>query len=98
MCDGSGPKRPLPFAADTQDGALGEASFHSHPAPTAIHETTAVQVWHIKVSPQYRAKLCFTIFAIKVKLIRTLLVLIWISERTLPSPASGRLVNPTADQ
>lgn len=59
MCDGSGPKRPLPFAADPPDGALGEESVHSHPATTALHETTAVQVWHNKVSLnlQYRLTL-----------------------------------------
>lgn len=44
MCDGSGPKRPLPFAADTPDGALGETSFHTHSTTTAVYETTAVQV------------------------------------------------------
>lgn len=49
MCDGSGPKRPLPLAADTPDGPLGEASFHTHPATATFHEATAIQVRHNEV-------------------------------------------------
>lgn len=42
MCDGSGPERPLPFAADPPDGAVGQAGLHTYPAAATLHEKTAV--------------------------------------------------------
>lgn len=54
MCDGSGPKRPLPFAADPSDGAVGQAGLHTYPAAATLHEKAAIQVRHHEVSLRYR--------------------------------------------
>ena len=42
MRDRGGAKRPLPLAPDAQDGAMGQAGIHTHPAKATHHETAAV--------------------------------------------------------
>lgn len=44
MRDGSGSKRPLPVATNTQNGAVGEASFHPHPASASRDAAATVPV------------------------------------------------------
>ncbi|MPC35606.1 hypothetical protein E2C01_029032 [Portunus trituberculatus] len=42
MCDGGGPQRALPLAADPLDGAVGPEGFHPHPATPAGHAAPSV--------------------------------------------------------
>lgn len=37
-----GAKRALPIASNPQDGAVGEAGIHSHPAQASDHEAASV--------------------------------------------------------
>lgn len=51
MRHGGGIKRPFPITTNPPDGAMGEKSFHSHPAEAALHEAATVQVRHRQVRP-----------------------------------------------
>ena len=42
MRDSGGAKRPLSFSSNPQDGAVGQAGLHSHPAQTSDHEATTI--------------------------------------------------------
>ena len=42
MRNSRGAKRALPFASNPQDGALGEAGIHSHPAEASHNEASTV--------------------------------------------------------
>jgi hypothetical protein len=40
MRNSRGAKRALPFSSNPQDGPLGEAGIHSHPAQASNHEAS----------------------------------------------------------
>ena len=42
MRNSCGAKRALPFSSNPQDGAMGEAGIHSHPAEAAHNEASTV--------------------------------------------------------
>ena len=42
MRNSCGAKRALPFSSNPQDGAMGEAGIHSHPAEAAHNEASIV--------------------------------------------------------
>jgi hypothetical protein len=50
MCYGGGAQRTLPVSTDSQDGAMGEEGFHTHPATSAGNEAASVPVWAQQVS------------------------------------------------
>ncbi len=45
-----GAKRALPFSSNPQDGAMGEAGIHSHPAEASDHEASTVSTRQAYVS------------------------------------------------
>ena len=51
MRDRGGAKRPLPFSTNPQDGAVGQAGIHSHPAQTPHHEEAAISArqTHVRI-------------------------------------------------
>ena len=51
MRDRGGAKRPLPFSSNPQDGAVGQAGIHSHPAQTPHHEeaTISARQAHVRI-------------------------------------------------
>lgn len=42
MRNSCGAKRPLPFSSNPQDGPMGEAGIHSHPAEASDYEASTV--------------------------------------------------------
>ena len=42
MRNSCGAKRALPFSSNPQDGAMGEAGIHSHPAEASDNEASTV--------------------------------------------------------
>ena len=42
MRNSRGAKRALPFSSNPQDGAMGEAGIHSHPAEASDNEASTV--------------------------------------------------------
>lgn len=46
MCDGSGTKCSLSFAANAQDGSLGQKSFHTHITKTFGDAKASIQIWY----------------------------------------------------
>jgi len=55
MRDGGGAQRPLPVAANAQNGAVGEARVHPHPSATAGDASAAVPVRDAPLQPRNAA-------------------------------------------